>query len=119
LCKKIITHRKLCDNSKNRQQDVCIQALVACESLGNDGNGAPVGRFARGAGISYDSVTLYFNQVKTAVLSLKDDFLEWKDAIERQPERFWMSIKFHMLLELLTEPTFTYKKISNKWRILQ
>jgi uncharacterized protein (DUF608 family) len=57
---KLCTYRMFCNNSKNWQPDIWIQALVAFfERLGTDGNGASVGCIARGSGISNDSVTLY------------------------------------------------------------
>ena len=71
------------------QQDVWIQALVAFEHLGTNGNGASAGCIAQGAGISNGSVTLNVNWVITAVLSLKDEFLKWPDAIQRKKIARW------------------------------
>lgn len=55
----IINHPVFQNNSRNPQQQCWVQALVALEKLGSEGNGASVGRIARSAGIGTGTVSLY------------------------------------------------------------
>lgn len=71
------------DYSRNPQVSVWIQLMITMGRLGCDGNGASVGRNARGGGVSYGSVLKYTERVFAALLSLKDEVIKWPDANER------------------------------------
>ena len=59
IVSKIANNPVFVNNSRNPQRDCWIQALVALEKLGSDGNGASVGKIARSAGVGNGTVTLY------------------------------------------------------------
>ena len=81
---KITDHPVFQNNSRNTQREVWIQALVALEKLGCEGNGASVGRIARSAGIGNGTVTLYTSRFVTAILDLRKEFIKWPGRRERQ-----------------------------------
>lgn len=77
-------------NSQHKQPEAWVQLAVVLELLGADGNGASVGRFAREAGVSVGTIVSYKNRVFTAILAIKDQFVQWPNQVERQfiSERF-------------------------------
>jgi hypothetical protein len=71
-------------NSKHKQAPVWLQLLVVMQRLGCDGNGASVGRTVKFNGISDGTVVLYIKRVFKAILHIKNEFIRWSNAIERE-----------------------------------
>lgn len=80
----IQNHTVFQNNSNRKQACVELQLTVTLERLGTNGNGASVGRIARGQGIGNGTVTLYSSRVIKALNSLTDQFIKWPGAIERR-----------------------------------
>lgn len=90
LVLRIKTHPIFHNNSNCPQRPVHIhttyiqvwlQLMVTLERMGLDGNGASVGRIARGAGIGNGSVTLYVRRVMEALLALENEMIKWPNEI--------------------------------------
>jgi hypothetical protein len=84
------------NESRNTQKSVWVQLLIALDRLGTNGNGSTIGRIARGGGIGNGTVTLYTNRVIKALLSIKDTFIRWPSAEERNNISDNFSAKYNL-----------------------
>lgn len=83
LINRLSLHPVFNNNSRNRQQPVFVQILVALSQLGCNGNGASVGRISRMCGVGYGTVLLYTNRVIIAIISLEAQYITWPTYNER------------------------------------
>lgn len=71
------------NNSRNPQAPVHWQLACALDRLGNDGSGVSVARSKLLWGLGHGTVLLYTKRVVKALNDLRDIYLCWPDALER------------------------------------
>jgi hypothetical protein len=70
--------------TENQQRPIWQQLAVTLNRFGCDGNGASVVSVARLAGLGRGTIHLFTKRVMKVILDVKDQFLYWPNAEERQ-----------------------------------